>query len=95
MHRIAALSMVAALLFFNVGVEIGQLMFVLAALALGAVTRWGGATLAAAETGVGLARAAIFDRRHRQLLGCRAGSIVLNGGRKRSAQLGAALFPGD
>jgi hypothetical protein len=41
MHRIAALSMVAALLFFNVGVEIGQLMFVLAALALGAVTRWG------------------------------------------------------
>lgn len=43
MHRIAAPSMVAALLFFNVGVEIGQ----------------------------------------------------LNGGRKRSAQLGVALFPGD
>jgi hydrogenase/urease accessory protein HupE len=35
------LSIPLALLFFNVGVEIGQLMFVLAALAVGAVIRWG------------------------------------------------------
>ena len=30
-----------ALLFFNIGVEIGQVMFVLAVLAIGAVARWG------------------------------------------------------
>ncbi len=70
-------SIPLALLFFNVGVEIGQLIFIAAVLVLIAAGTASGGFDATAQPGVAVARAALCDRRTCELLGVRARRGVL------------------
>ena len=68
-----------ALLFFNVGVEIGQLIFIAVVLGAIVVACRMARRLRIAAAGVVVARAALCDRRNRQLLGGPAHGGVLSG----------------
>ena len=57
-----------ALLFFNVGVEIGQLLFIAAILSIMALGRWLSQTRGYTTASVGMARSAVQHRRGRGLL---------------------------
>ena len=70
-----------ALLFFNVGVEIGQLLFIATALCL---SHWSGAF--AFRPALGRPGGALRHRQHRHVLGARTCRCILTGGHHRSTK---------